>query len=69
MGKLTQGVMGRIRPKMSQPVPFLTLSKVPCALRKFVPKLSLPVYEGVIPGSSFKGISYIRGYDLFVVLL
>ena len=64
MGRLTQGVMGRIRPKMSQCVLFLTLPKVPCALRKFVPRLSLPVYEGVILGCSFKEISYSRGYDV-----
>lgn len=64
MGRLTQGVMGRIRPKMSQRVPFLTFPKVPGALRKLVPKISLPVYEEVIPGSSFKGISSSRGYDV-----
>lgn len=63
-GKVNARGHWRIRPKMSQRFPFLTLPKVPCALRKFVPKLSLPVYEGVIPGSSFKGISYRRGYDV-----
>lgn len=67
-----QGVMGRIRPKMSHRVPFLTLPKVPCALRKLVPKVSLPVYEGVIRGLRLKGfliVGVMTSPILFVVLL